>query len=97
MDCAFVQSERAPNTIDAHRLIRCAARSGKSDAVVEALFRSYFLDGRDIGAQETLQAIAIEAGLPDVETAAYLAGEEDLAAVRKEDMQARQIGIEGVP
>src|SRR3546814_7197785 len=83
IDFAFDRIERTPNTIDAHRLIRFAARSGKSDAVVEALFRAYFLDGRDIGAQETLPAIVIEAGMPEFETAANLACEEDIAAVRK--------------
>src|SRR3546814_18695873 len=64
IDFAFDRIERTPNTIDEHRLIRFPARSGQSDAVVEALFRAYFLDGRNLGAQVTLQELTIAAGLP---------------------------------
>src|SRR5664279_4240606 len=39
---------RAPNTLDAHRLIRWAGDGGVQDAVVELLFRAYFEQGRDI-------------------------------------------------
>src|ERR1035438_1994400 len=40
--------ERTPNTLDAHRLICLADQQGCQDAVVEALFRVYFTEGRDI-------------------------------------------------
>ena len=45
---AFEQIERTPNTIDAHRLIWLADQQGLQDAIVEALFRAYFMEGRDI-------------------------------------------------
>src|SRR4051794_33048553 len=51
---AFDRMGRTPNTLDAHRLIRLAGRQGVQDAVVEALFRAYFTDGRDIGDRRTL-------------------------------------------
>jgi hypothetical protein len=38
-----------PNTLNAHRLIWLAEQQGVQDAVVEALFRAYFTEGRDIG------------------------------------------------
>jgi predicted DsbA family dithiol-disulfide isomerase len=38
-----------PNTFDAHRLIWLAQRHDKQDAVVEALFKAYFMDGVDVG------------------------------------------------
>ena len=56
---------RTPNTINAHRLIGVAGRTGKQDAVVEALFRAYFLDGRDIGDRDVLAAAAATAGLDE--------------------------------
>jgi predicted DsbA family dithiol-disulfide isomerase len=37
---------------DAHRLIWLADQQGVPDAVVEALFRAYFTEGRDISFQE---------------------------------------------
>ncbi len=40
---------RTPNTAAAHRLIWHAGQQGKQDEVVEALFRAYFVEGRDIG------------------------------------------------
>jgi predicted DsbA family dithiol-disulfide isomerase len=40
---------RTPNTFQAHRLIWLAGEEGVQDAVVEALFRAYFTEGRDVG------------------------------------------------
>ncbi len=86
---------RTPNTIAAHRVIWLAGRTGVQDAVVEALFRAYFTDGRDIGDAATLDAVAEEAGLPGV--GAFLAGEDGMQTVLAEDMAARRAGINGVP
>ncbi len=51
---AFDRIERTPNTLDAHRLIALAGRLGVQDAVVEALFRAYFTEGRDLCQRSTL-------------------------------------------
>ena len=94
---AFERIQRTPNTIKPHRLIRRAGVAGKQDAMVEAVFRAYFLDGEDLSDDATLIRIAHAAGLDPTETAAYLAGEEDAAEIRAEDAFARQVGINGVP
>src|SRR5258707_14945263 len=60
---AFDRMERTPNTFDAHRLIWLAGKQGAQAAVVEALFRAYFLDARDIGDREVLAQVAGAAGL----------------------------------
>jgi predicted DsbA family dithiol-disulfide isomerase len=60
---AFDPIERTPNTLDAHRLIGLAERQGVQGAVVEALFRSYFTEGRDISNRQTLLDLVAEAGL----------------------------------
>jgi predicted DsbA family dithiol-disulfide isomerase len=65
--------QRTPNTIDAHRLIRMAGEAGCQDAVVERLFRAYFQEGRDVGAQAALAELAGEAGLDPAAVAAMLA------------------------
>ena len=49
---------RTPNTLDAHRLIHWAGLEGRQTAVVSALFRAYFVDGRDIGDSAVLADIA---------------------------------------
>ena len=89
--------EVTPSTVHAHRLIRFAEPHGRADDIVEALFRAYFMAGRDIGDPAVLAAVAEETGLGRDAAAEYLAGEEDIEAVRAEDMHGRQLGIEGVP
>jgi predicted DsbA family dithiol-disulfide isomerase len=60
---AFDRIERTPNTLDTHRLIWLAGKEGVQDAVVEALFRAYFTEGRDISNHQTLLDMVAEAGL----------------------------------
>ena len=74
---------RTPNTIAAHRVIWQAGRAGVQDPVVEALFRAYFTEGRDIGDPTVLDAVAEAAGLPGI--AAFLAGDEGRSEVLAED------------
>lgn len=94
---AFDRITRTPNTIKAHRLIRRAADTARQDAMVEALFRAYFLEGEDLGDDAALGRIAQAAGFAPADTAAYLAGDRDEAQIRSEDAFAREIGINGVP
>jgi predicted DsbA family dithiol-disulfide isomerase len=90
---------RTPNTIAAHRVIRTAeqadVQTDVQQAVVDALFRAYFQQGRDIGDAAVLDEIAAGAGLPGI--AAMLAGDDHRDAVLAEDMAARRGGISGVP
>jgi predicted DsbA family dithiol-disulfide isomerase len=97
IDFDFKGIPRTPNTIDAHRLIGLAGRAGKQDAVVEALFRAYFLEGRDIGSRDVLAEVGIAAGLEEKTIRDYLAGRDDVDRVENEDAMARRMGIQGVP
>jgi predicted DsbA family dithiol-disulfide isomerase len=97
IDFAFERIEVSPNTLDAHRLIRWASTPEQQERIVEALFRAYFLEGRNIGDHAVLADIAAEAGMDDDELAARLAGDEDREAVRAEIAQAQQMGVTGVP
>ena len=60
---AFDRIERAPNTLDAHRLIRWAASAGTQRDVVDRLFRAYFVEGRDVGDRAVLLDVAAASGL----------------------------------
>jgi predicted DsbA family dithiol-disulfide isomerase len=93
----FKSIPRTPNTIDAHRLIGLAGRAGRQDAVVEALFRAYFLDGRDIGSRDVLCEIGASSGLEEKTLRTYLTGRDDVDRVENEDAMARRMGIQGVP
>jgi predicted DsbA family dithiol-disulfide isomerase len=88
---------RTPNTLASHRLIHYAGRHGRQEAVVEALFRAYFLNGADIGALPVMCEIAEATGLDADVVEAYLAGDADADVIRARDQQARALGINGVP
>jgi predicted DsbA family dithiol-disulfide isomerase len=94
---AFDRMERTPNTVRAHRLIRFADRAGNVDALVETLFRAYFIEARDVGDVDVLADVAAEAGFDRETVSTYLVSDEDNARVREEDAYARQLGINGVP
>jgi len=94
---AFERMRRTPNTVDSHRLIRFAAGRQREDPVVQALFEAYFLRAEDIGDREVLVEAARAAGLDPGEARRYLESDADAAAVRAEDLAARQAGINGVP
>ena len=93
----FTKVTRQPNTLAAHSLIALAIDAGKQDAVVEAFFRAFFLEGRDLTSAETLAEVAVGAGLDAGDVKAFLGSANARAHVEAEDKQARQIGIEGVP
>ena len=86
-----------PNTLNAHRLMVFAERSGKQDELAEELFRAHFTEGANLTDGETLAGIAARAGLDRKAAADYLAGDEDRAMVRQADAEARTMGIGGVP
>lgn len=94
---AFDRIEVSPNTLDAHRLIRWAAESNAQDPIVEALFRAYFIDGRNIGDAEVLAEIAASAGLDRKSVAERIASDDDRAEVQADVAGAQRIGVTGVP
>jgi predicted DsbA family dithiol-disulfide isomerase len=94
---AFDRIERTPNTLDAHRLIWLAEKHGIQDAVVEALFRAYFTEGRDINNRQTLLDVVAGAGLDRHQAEALLNSDDGLQAIKEADEMARRFRVEGVP
>lgn len=97
IDFAFDRIRHTPNSVSSHRLVQFAARAGRGDAAVEALFFGYFIDGRNIGETDTLLAIGCDLGLDGKALSAYLAGYEDVAFVYEENARAHRKGINSVP
>jgi predicted DsbA family dithiol-disulfide isomerase len=94
---AFDKIKRAPNTLDAHRVIRWASSAGVQGKVVDRLFKAYFVEGRDIGDRGVLIDIAGECGLDPKLVEELLAEGADVDVVREEIAQAQAIGVSGVP
>ena len=96
---AFDAIEKQPNTLDAHRLVAWAQgrHEGDLDALVERLFRAYFVDGRFIGDRDELARVAQEAGFDADDARAMLASAALDAEVSDADRRARELGVGGVP
>lgn len=93
----FERIRRTPSSLDAHRLVRWAARDSRATETVEALFSAYFTDGRNIGDLTVLAAIAEEVGLDPLRARLFLARDEETEAVHAENLRAHRLGINGVP
>ncbi len=93
----FTKVKRTPNTLDAHRLIRWARSTGAQDAVVDAIFAAYFVNGVDIGDREALIEIGVAKGMEEDLLRRLYAEDADGAQLRNEDALSRQMGVTGVP
>lgn len=93
----FAAMTRMPNTLDAHRLIHWAGLEGRQTAVVSALMRAFFREGRDIGDRDTLIAIAGSAGMDERVVARLLATDADRDDILARDQDARRKGVNAVP
>lgn len=88
---------RIPNTRNAHRVIHWAGLEGRQTPVVSALFRAYWIEGRDIGQPEVLVQVAGEAGMDPVVVARLLASDADVDTVEAREAHARERGVTAVP
>ncbi len=97
IDFDFDAIARQPNTRDAHRLVAWAQASGDAGALVERLFRAYFLEGRFVGDRDTLAALAADAGYDAAAARAWLASGQGEDAVAAAQSRLRTLGVTGVP
>jgi predicted DsbA family dithiol-disulfide isomerase len=88
---AFDRIQRTPNTAPAHRLIALAQKQGAGAQVVDALFKAYFEEARDIGDAPVLGEIATCCGVRQWPGAA------DAAEVAALEEEMRAHGISAVP
>ncbi|MDX1782376.1 MAG: DsbA family oxidoreductase [Thalassovita sp.] len=93
----FEGIRRTPNTLDAHRMIHWAGLEGRQTAMVSALFRAYFQEGKDIGATDVLLDLAETVGLDRAMIARLLESDADAEEIRARDAHARARGVTGVP
>ena len=68
-----------------------------TDALIERLFRAYFVDGIDIGDIEALAGLAGDAGFDATAARAWLASDAGRAAIEAEERRSRALGVTGVP
>jgi len=89
---------KTPNTLHAHRLIWWAGGFENSPGdLVDAIFRAYFLEGRDIGDVKTLMEIAEKSGLPGREVSDFLRGSGATEKIRGLEVWVRAQEVKSVP
>ncbi len=89
--------QRTPNTFDTHRLIWLAKQEGVQDSLIEALFRAYFVEGRDIGDHDVLIELAAGVGIAEARASKMLASDEGVAEVAALAQAEVRRGVSGVP
>ena len=71
--------------------------AGLTDALHDALFRAYFVDGRNLALTDVLVDIARAVGLDSSETRGAIEGRRNRSAVDAHWRRARSVGVTGVP
>ena len=97
LDLRLDAIETQPNTLKPHGLIELALDEGKQTPLVDALFRAYFIEGRDLSDDATLRGIASDAGLADGLIDAVLQEDAVTRIVAAADAELREYGVTGVP
>ncbi len=93
----FDRVASAPNTVDAHRLILYAQQRGRQWEMAGALFRGYFVEGRNLNDANDLTTMAHGAGLAPDGVRAFLDGDAGVESVWESQRTAAELGIGGVP
>ncbi len=93
----FDRIARMPSSIDAHRLVRLAARVDEATRIVDALFLAHFAEGRDIGDVRVLASVGEDFGLDPSAVRCLLAGTDMIDDVHSANLRAHRLGINGVP
>ncbi|PVW06544.1 disulfide bond formation protein DsbA [Microbacterium sp. Gd 4-13] len=85
------------NTVKAHQLLHFAKAEGRQPDLTERLMSAYFTEGRHLGRDDVLVALAADAGLDPDAARDALVSERYLDDVRADQAQAQAYGITGVP
>ena len=93
----FDKITKTPNSFASHKLLALGYKKGKQNPIIESLFYSYFIEGKDIGKIDELLNIAQQNNIDSKETIDYLQSTKNSAGLLQEEAQARNMGIKGVP
>ncbi len=93
----FEQISLRANTLQAHRLVRWASRIAAVDTLVERIFVAQFQRGEYIGDRALLAQWAGDCGFDAKAAADWLNSDAEIAELRQEARELRELGIRMVP
>lgn len=85
------------NSFKAHRLIQKAKSNRLGDVAEERFFKAYFMEGENLGKEESLHKLGLEIGLTQEEIQSALTDDEYAYQVRQDVAEAQTLGIHAVP
>ncbi len=86
-----------PNSTKMHELIYASKETALTDDLIEALFKAFFIDGRDLSRKENIRQIARDVGMSD-EVIHNAVESDNYAGQVSEDLkESQRLGISGVP
>ena len=88
--------KKTPNTVLSHLLIKLAEQTNVQNQVKDKIYRSYFIEGLDIGNKEILINIATEFNIKESEVSNFF-NPDNVKKVNSNIGIAKEKGINGVP
>ena len=93
----FAPERPVGNTFDMHRVLHLGLAKGVQAELVRAVNQAYFAQARQVFDRDVITEIAAGAGLDAALTGEVIDGDGYAEEVRQDELQARQLGISGVP
>jgi predicted DsbA family dithiol-disulfide isomerase len=85
------------NTFDIHRVLHLGLAKGVQAQLLNAVNDAYFGQGRQVFDRDVITEIAAETGLDAAAAGDVIEGDAYAEDVRRDELQARQLGVSGVP
>jgi len=85
------------NTFDIHRVLHLGLAKGVQAQLLNAVNDAYFGQGRQVFDRDVITEIASETGLDATAAGDVIDGDAYAEDVRHDELQARQLGVSGVP
>jgi len=93
----FTVDRMHANTLTVHRVLKLAQHHGAANPFFTALQRGHFAGSLNPFDPETLVSVAVVAGIFEAEVREVIAGDAFTDEVRRDEAEARAIGVTGVP
>ena len=92
----FEKIKKTPNTVLSHLLINLSKQFNLQNEIIEKIYKSYFIDGLDIGDVKILTNIAKENNIPENVFTNFI-NDKNSKNINSKILIAKEKGINGVP